>query len=181
MGEALRPVPPVDKRPVDVDEAWAHVRACVESGLVPTISWEYDIQVNGGPMDRGLIYCFCDWCCCDLRMSARVGNDRFRRKYLPIPGMTPVVGEACDRCEACTREVVCCVGAVTLSDGAERAEIDPDVCIRCGRCAGVCTRDAITFEIAAAGADVVGDLWREIGALTDIENAERVAYGEYPL
>jgi ferredoxin len=179
MGEALRPVPPVDGRPVDAEEAWAHVRACVENGLVPTISWEYDIQIYGGPMDRGLIFCFCDWCCCDLRMSARVGNDRFRRKYLPIPGMTPVVGEACDRCEACTREVICCVGAVTLSDGVERAEIDPDICIRCGRCAEVCTRDAITFEITA-GADAVGGLWREIAAVTDIENAEPVEYGEYP-
>jgi len=179
LGESLRPVPPVDGRPVDVEEAMAHVRACVANGLVPTISWEWDVQIYGGPMDRGVILCFCDWCCCDLRMSARVGNDRFRRKYRPIPGMTPVVGDACDRCEACTREVVCCVGAVTLSDGDERAFIDPEICIRCGRCAEVCPKDAIQFVIAE-GADVVGDLWKEIAAVTDIVDASPVEYVEVP-
>ena len=177
LGESLRPVPPADGRPVDVEEAMEHVRACVANGLVPTISWEYDIQIYGGPMDRGLIFCFCDWCCCDLRMSARVGNDRFRRKYQHIPGITPVVGKACDRCDACTREVVCCVGAVTLSDSDERAFIDPEVCIRCGRCAEVCPKDAISFEIAA-GVDVFDGLWNEIAAVTDIVDASPVEYVE---
>ena len=37
------------------------------------------------------------------------------------------------------------------------------------------------METAAGQPARFGDLWREIGALTDIENAERVAYGEYPL
>jgi ferredoxin len=179
LGESMRPIPESDGRPVAAEEAMDHVRARVANGLVPTISWEFDVGVYGGPLDRGLALCFCDWCCCDLRMSARVGNDRFRRKYQHIPGMTPQVGEACDRCGACTREVVCCVGAVTLSEGEERAFIDETACIRCGRCAEVCPKDAITFEIAA-GVDVAAAVWDEVAKVTDIVNPEPVEYGAHP-
>jgi len=179
LGESMRPVPESDGRPVAAEEAMDHVRERVANGLVPTISWEFDVGVYGGPLDRGLALCFCDWCCCDLRMSARVGNDRFRRKYQHIPGMTPQVGEACDRCGACTREVVCCVGAVTLSEGEERAFIDEAACIRCGRCAEVCPKDAITFEIAS-GVDVAAAVWDEVAKVTDIVNPEPVEYGAHP-
>jgi ferredoxin len=176
MGEALRPTPPIDGREVDHEEAMQHVQWAIDEGLVPTVAWEWDIQVYGGPMDRGLILCFCDYCHCDLRLSAREGTGRFRRKYVPVPGLTPHVGaEKCTLCGTCAREEVCCVAAVSL--GEEASRIDPGLCIRCSRCADVCPEEAISFRLQDAE-HAVERLMDEIAEVTDIISTEPVEYGK---
>ena len=123
------------------------------------------MMLYGGKQNEGLAVCFCDYCHCDLRLSAREGTERFRRKFASVPALTPFIGAACKLCGTCSRDEVCCVSAI--SQGAESAEIDASVCIRCGRCADVCPEEAISYEIPA-GVDVVALLTAELGAVTDL-------------
>ena len=165
LGEAARGAPREDGRTAGLAEGLEHIRRAIDAGLVPTLAWEWDITMWGGRQNEGLAVCFCDHCHCDLRLSAREGTARFRRKFMPVPGLMPRVGDTCRLCGTCSRDAVCCVGAI--AQGRERAEIDAALCIRCGRCADVCPEQAISYDLPAEE-DVVAEMMARLAAVTDI-------------
>ncbi|MEI6448829.1 MAG: 4Fe-4S binding protein [Actinomycetes bacterium] len=165
LGEAARGAPREDGRTADVGEGLAHIRKAIAAGLVPTLAWEWDITMWGGRQNEGLAVCFCDYCHCDLRLSAREATARFRRKFKPVPGLVAHISDACKLCGTCSRDEVCCVNAI--AQGSERAEIDPSICIRCGRCADVCPEEAISYDLPA-DADVVAEMMAILDGVTTI-------------
>jgi len=49
------------------------------------------------------------------------------------------------KCNGCERCVVCNQGAITMKDGI--AQVDLELCNRCGSCASICPQEAITLKV----------------------------------
>ena len=105
-----------------------------------------------------------------VHVSAGVEESNIAEKYYEPPLMQ-VIPSACnkcpendyrvtDRCMGCTahpcREV-CPRGAISMVNG--RSHIDPEKCIRCGKCKAVCPYDAISHQVrpcaAACGVNAI--------------------------
>ena len=74
------------------------------------------------------------------------------------PGRQYRVTESCQNCLAASCQQVCPKGAVSFING--KSHIDPDACIKCGKCAKACPYHAIIYLerpcAAACGMDAIG-------------------------
>jgi ferredoxin len=165
LGEAARKIPKGFGKEVRPAEAIAQADRALKLGLVPTIIWDNDIEDFGGRRDQVLVVCFCCDCCCDVRLGLRIGTRAFRRRVLRPPGVRVQVEDACDLCGACTDPETCSVSAIRL--GPEKAEIDLQACVGCGRCVTACPNDAISFQLDPE-VNVVESLLAQIQERTDI-------------
>jgi ferredoxin len=158
MGKNSKAMPDYWGQEISRDEAIAHAKRALGHGLVPSIVYDKT-------MVNLLALCFCCDCCCDIRLGLRLGPKAFWERVTPPPGVTAIVDENCCLCGDCIQEGLCVVKAISL--GEERAEIDVETCVACGRCAEVCPVAAIHFEIDS-DVNVVEMLLSSIGECTDI-------------
>jgi ferredoxin len=150
-------------RPVDVDEALAHIQRAMEIGLVPlVIHAAFDAWILDVPYDRTLAICFCCDCCCTVRQGLRLGPPAFWDTVVRLPGLTVAVGPECVGCGTCVD--VCHVRAISLVDG--QAHI-LERCKGCGRCASVCPNGAITLG-ATEDVDILNRLLARVERYTGV-------------
>ena len=68
------------------------------------------------------------------------------------------VTQFCQNCLAASCQQVCPKGAISFANG--KSQIDPDKCIKCGKCAKACPYNAIIYMerpcVAACGVDAIG-------------------------
>ena len=84
------------------------------------------------------------------RVKLAMGGDRGDQRVIQVipiacdecPVSTYKVGENCRGCIAHRCQAACPRGAISL-DERQKAHIDPDKCVECGRCAQVCPYSAI--------------------------------------
>ena len=105
-----------------------------------------------------------------VHVSAGVEESNIAEKYYEPPLMQ-VIPSACnkcpendyrvtDRCMGCTAhpcQEVCPRGAISMVNG--HSHIDPEKCIRCGKCKAICPYDAISHQVrpcaAACGVNAI--------------------------
>jgi ferredoxin len=87
--------------------------------------------------------------------------------------LTPMEGaelkynrELCIGCGNCSYDI-CFVNAITIHD--KKAVIDNDMCRVCGRCAEICTNDALTVCISS---DAVDRSVERVEKLVDVESSK---------
>ncbi len=153
LGAGAAAIDPALGRPVDVEEALAHVQRAMDIGLVPlVVHAAFDAWMLGIPYRRMMTVCFCCDCCCAVRLGLRMGPPSFWDTVVRLPGLTVTVGPECVGCGKCVE--VCHVRAIAVDNGHARIA---EQCKGCGRCAAVCPTGAITLHLAD-DVDVVGDL-----------------------
>lgn len=165
LGDGAAEIAPDIGRPVDVDEALAHIRRAMEIGLVPLIvhaafdAWVLDIAY-----DETLAICFCCDCCCTVRQGLRLGPSAFWDTVVRLPGLTVSVGPECVGCGACVD--VCHVRAISVVDGQARIL---ERCKGCGRCASVCPNGAITLRVTE-NVDMLNRLLARVERYTGVQS-----------
>lgn len=122
-----------DGRQVTRDEVKQYIAEMREFGLVMMTD-------NSARMKDGVI-CFCCGCCCSItRGLTRWDNPRaFARS-----NFVAKVGDDCAACGTCVER--CFFKAISLPDGAEKAQIDENRCMGCGVCTVTCPTDALRLE-----------------------------------
>jgi len=95
---------------------------------------------NAAEMENGVI-CFCCGCCCSVtRGLTRWGNP----KAFARSNFIATVNDDCEACGTCVDR--CLFSAISLSEDADRAEIDESRCMGCGVCTVTCPTDALRLE-----------------------------------
>ena len=89
-------------------------------------------------LDRFYAICNCCRCCCGAMQAHRTGVPMLA----PSGYVSEVDPALCEGCGAC--EDVCPFGAVSLSDG--HARVNVDTCMGCGVCVSRCERGAMTLR-----------------------------------
>ena len=83
--------------------------------------------------------------------------------------------EMCTGCELCVQ--TCLVGAITLVE--DKASINDDLCIRCGKCHDVCPEEAVRHDSERIPQDIAANLQWVRRLLDNFETAsERAAFME---
>jgi Pyruvate/2-oxoacid:ferredoxin oxidoreductase delta subunit len=95
---------------------------------------------NAKEMKDGVI-CFCCGCCCSVTRGLTRWNNP---KAFARSNFVATVGNDCVACGTCAER--CFFGAVSLPEGAERAQIDENLCMGCGVCTITCPNEAIHLE-----------------------------------
>lgn len=131
-------------REVGVEEAKAHARRAMRSGLIPAIGTARvdNMVFNVEDPRRMLTVCFCCECCCLGRYLRHVPLESLDRIYPRLPGISVRVTDECDGCGTCVEH--CYIKAIELAGG--RA-VHSDYCRACGRCAAVCPRSAVEIDL----------------------------------
>jgi len=163
MGESVLEMTPGLGRLVSKQEAHAHVRKAIESGLVPSIGkGRIDNFLYGIP-DRGKLLgvCFCCHCCCIAGAFKHLPAEQVDRMFPRIEGLRMQVTEDCTGCGTCT--AYCIYDAIRIDGG--RAVLG-DMCRQCGRCASHCPSQAITLTLD--NRDFVNEVVRRISAYVDV-------------
>jgi Pyruvate/2-oxoacid:ferredoxin oxidoreductase delta subunit len=144
LGEAAAGINPELGRPVSQEEALDYVRTCREAGLVHLIGRNKldTLWLGIGPGDQLLTICHCCPCCCLWRLVPHLAP-QIGAKVTSMPGVSVVIGEACQGCGLCSQDV-CFVDAIKMESG--RAVIGA-WCKGCGRCVDVCPQDAIQLFV----------------------------------
>lgn len=124
-----------DGREIDRAEAERFVDEMRDLGLITMTD-------NAVEMKDGVI-CFCCGCCCSVaRGLTRWDNPRALAKS----NFVAQVGEDCAACGTCVDR--CMLGAISLNEGAEKAQVDENRCIGCGVCTVTCPTEALRLERA---------------------------------
>ncbi|GAB4338025.1 MAG: 4Fe-4S binding protein [Candidatus Abyssubacteria bacterium] len=118
---------------VSVEEAKKYAREMRKLGLVTMTD-------NAEEMKDGVI-CFCCGCCCSItRGLTRWDNPRaFARS-----NFVATVSDDCAACGTCVDH--CFFKALSLPDGAEKAQVDAERCMGCGVCTVTCPTEALKLE-----------------------------------
>lgn len=122
-----------DGKQVTREEAKKYIEEMCELGLVMMTD-------NSEQMKDGVI-CFCCGCCC----STTRGLTRWDNPHaFARSNFVARVGDDCAACGACVDR--CFFKAVSLPEGAEKAQIDEDRCMGCGVCTVTCPTEALRLE-----------------------------------
>ncbi len=122
-----------DGREVTREEAKKYLEEMREAGLVMMTD-------NAEEMKDGVICLCCGCCCSTTRGITRWDNPRaFARSNF--------VGRVSDDCAACGTCVDRCIfDAISVPDGADKAEIDESRCMGCGVCTVTCPTESLRLE-----------------------------------
>jgi ferredoxin len=163
MGEATRDINPELGRPVNRDEARAHIERARREGLVHLIGRNKldTVWLGVGPGTKLLTVCNCCPCCCLWRMHPNLAPG-IRASLHRLPGVSVVISDGCTGCELCCDEV-CFVSAIEMHAGKARIG---EACLGCGRCVNVCPEGAISFSIKEP--DFIQTTFDRIASLVDV-------------
>jgi ferredoxin len=149
LGEAAMNINPKFGRRVISEEALGHAARCREAGLVHLIGRNKldSVWLGVGPGNKLLTICNCCPCCCLWKILPTI-NPEIGDKISRMPGISVRVGDQCQGCGTCTKNV-CFVDAINIGDS--HAVINQEACRGCGRCVDVCPNDAIEIIIENSG------------------------------
>jgi Pyruvate/2-oxoacid:ferredoxin oxidoreductase delta subunit len=120
-------------RQISREDAGAFVEEMRQLGLVVLVD-------NAEEMTDGVI-CFCCGCCCSVtRGLTRWGNP----KAFARSNFVARVGTDCVACGTCVEQ--CFFDALSIPDGADRAQVDEERCMGCGVCTVTCSNETIRLE-----------------------------------
>ncbi|MBN2284784.1 MAG: 4Fe-4S dicluster domain-containing protein [Deltaproteobacteria bacterium] len=166
LGEGAHEIDEGVSRHVSVEEALAHMRTCIDNGLIPFVGRFRADNIIWGVRDRGrlLTICFCCRCCCIILNSVKylpaVSQDGLIRlkglEILTDPGM-------CTGCGICIDE--CFMDARAL-DQQGMVTHDASLCKGCGRCITVCPEKAVTASVSDVQ-EAAAEVWGRIEGLID--------------
>ena len=147
---------------VGVEEAKAHARKAIATGLVPIIGKARADGYLFGFRDHDclLSVCFCCECCCIGRAAGAWSSEVLEEFFPRLDGISIRVTDACDGCGKCVEK--CFVHAIEIKN--QKAIIAED-CRVCGRCASVCLNNAI--EITMDDPDFVEKTYQRMLGYTD--------------
>lgn len=124
-------------------------RCAYEDGL-PAGAMDIPRKIAPGPKPTMRCCIYKERAIAAERVKLAMGGDRGDERVIQVipiacdecPVSTYRVGENCRGCIAHRCQAACPRGAISL-DGRQKAHIDPDKCVECGRCAQVCPYSAI--------------------------------------
>ncbi len=163
MGESVLDISPGIGRLVSKDEAHAHVRKAIASGLIPYIGkGRIDNTLYMIP-DKGKLLglCFCCHCCCLTDAFNNLPPDHRNRLFPRIEEIRMEVTDDCTGCETCID--YCLYEAITIEKGKA---VQNDNCRQCGRCVTYCPSDAIRLSLDDS--EFMQDIVRRISSFVDI-------------
>jgi len=95
---------------------------------------------NAEEMDDGVV-CFCCGCCCSVTRGLT------RWEHPNAFARSNFVARTSEECTACGNCVDrCFFSAISLPEGAERAQVDENKCMGCGVCTVTCSTDSLRLE-----------------------------------
>jgi NAD-dependent dihydropyrimidine dehydrogenase PreA subunit len=144
MGESARKIPKELGRPVNKEEALAHVQRCRRAGLVHVIGRDRfdETWLGVGSKIPLVTVCNCCNCCCLWKMLPYL-DDKLSSSVRRMPGVRIEVNNKCNGCGACTNDV-CFIDGIQIKDGV--TVLDED-CLACGRCIESCPNNALELII----------------------------------
>lgn len=145
MGETATKLPKTVTKEVSAEEARAHVKRAIDTGLVPICGkvWMDNAVFSLRDTNQLLSVCFCCECCCISRAAQFMPVDNMDNMFKRFDGISVEV--AVDDCTGCRKcEDACFIGAITVPYG--KAQIS-SYCRACGRCVEACPQDAIKLRI----------------------------------
>jgi len=149
LGEAAKGIHPDLGREATADQCLEHLARCREAGLVHIVGKARldTVWLDVGPGEKLFTICNCCPCCCISR-GIPYYDPMFRDGFFRMPGVTVTVGDDCQGCGICA-EGVCMYHAIAMDN--DRASIDDEKCMGCGRCVPVCPDRAITVTVEDNG------------------------------
>jgi NAD-dependent dihydropyrimidine dehydrogenase PreA subunit len=145
LGEGAREIEPALGREASVEEALAHHRKALDSGLIPMagkLRWD-SLWLGVKQADQLLTICHCCDCCCYFKLY-RFLPPEAARGLQKMEGLEVQVQDACDGCGICVER--CFIQAMQLRNGKA---IVGENCRGCGRCALVCPQKAVKISLLA--------------------------------
>ena len=140
------PAPHYRSKVISKEEALEHVRLCIEDGLIPLLGRAMDEAEGFGVPDTGhfLSMCFCCPCCCIDGAIVQEASKGLTTMFKRMEGITVKVDEdLCVGCEECLE--VCVFNGMEMIDN--KAVVNQNNCLGCGRCETTCPNEAITITI----------------------------------
>ena len=144
MGDSVLEISPGIGRLVTKEEAHAHAKKALESGLIPYIGkGRIDNTLYQVP-DRGKLLglCFCCHCCCLTDAFLHLPPDHLDRLFPRIEEIKMEITDDCTGCGTCTD--YCLYKAITVENGTA---VQNGYCRQCGRCATYCPSNAIKISM----------------------------------
>lgn len=143
LGEGAREIDPRMGKSITKEEALAHFKRAVESGLVPGIGKAKADALALGvkDFDHLMTLCFCCECCCFFRGLYKAPGD-VGEILVKLEGVSIEHNQNCTGCGKCVE--ACIFKQINMVDGHP---VIGDRCKGCGRCVGACEQNAITIHI----------------------------------